>query len=152
MFRKVGPWGMLLQNRGGPLGLGIMGSKRPMSSKVMQGLLDPRVSGRLKFAQAFPQIAGLGWLMNKIQPRIEGQRGILGQGLGPQLRNLFARISPIKSYEEKYGMGSAEEDMYSDIQPVEVTAQIRQTQTHPCLLYTSPSPRDGLLSRMPSSA
>ena len=24
--------------------------------------------------------------------------------------------------------------------------------THPCLLYTSPSPRDGLLSRMPSSA
>ena len=28
-----------------------------------------------------------------------------------------------------------------------------QVQTHPtCLLYTSPSPRDGLLSRMPSSA
>ena len=26
------------------------------------------------------------------------------------------------------------------------------TQSIPCLLYTSPSPRDGLLSRMPSSA
>ena len=25
-------------------------------------------------------------------------------------------------------------------------------QSYPCLLYTSPSPRDGLLSRMPSSA
>ena len=25
-------------------------------------------------------------------------------------------------------------------------------QSEPCLLYTSPSPRDGLLSRMPSSA
>ena len=25
-------------------------------------------------------------------------------------------------------------------------------QAHACLLYTSPSPRDGLLSRMPSSA
>ena len=25
-------------------------------------------------------------------------------------------------------------------------------QSKPCLLYTSPSPRDGLLSRMPSSA
>ena len=25
-------------------------------------------------------------------------------------------------------------------------------QFQPCLLYTSPSPRDGLLSRMPSSA
>ena len=27
-----------------------------------------------------------------------------------------------------------------------------QPQNQPCLLYTSPSPRDGLLSRMPSSA
>ena len=25
-------------------------------------------------------------------------------------------------------------------------------ELYPCLLYTSPSPRDGLLSRMPSSA
>ena len=33
-------------------------------------------------------------------------------------------------------------------QPVEVTAE----ETITCLLYTSPSPRDGLLSRMPSSA
>ena len=30
------------------------------------------------------------------------------------------------------------------------TAEMRQSQS--CLLYTSPSPRDGLLSRMPSSA
>ena len=28
----------------------------------------------------------------------------------------------------------------------------RLTRTWGCLLYTSPSPRDGLLSRMPSSA
>ena len=27
-----------------------------------------------------------------------------------------------------------------------------QQEDKPCLLYTSPSPRDGLLSRMPSSA
>jgi len=121
LFRKVGPWGMLLQNKGGPLGLGIMSSKRPMSSRIMQGLLDPRVSGRLKLAQAFPGIFALGWGLNKIQPRIEGQRGIFGQGLGPQLRNLFSRILPIKSYEEKYGM----ED--SPIQEIEVTAQRRGT-------------------------
>ena len=125
LFRKVGPWGMLLQNKGGPLGLGIMSSKRPMSSRIMQGLLDPRVSGRLKLAQAFPGIFALGWGLNKIQPRIEGQRGILGQGLGPQLRNLFSRILPIKSYEEKYGMGQDMED--SPIQEIEVTAQRRGT-------------------------
>ena len=29
---------------------------------------------------------------------------------------------------------------------------MRLTQKSHCLLYTSPSPRDGLLSRMPSSA
>ena len=30
--------------------------------------------------------------------------------------------------------------------------QSTMPQNRPCLLYTSPSPRDGLLSRMPSSA
>ena len=29
---------------------------------------------------------------------------------------------------------------------------LSETTCKPCLLYTSPSPRDGLLSRMPSSA
>ena len=29
---------------------------------------------------------------------------------------------------------------------------IKEVNQHTCLLYTSPSPRDGLLSRMPSSA
>ena len=29
---------------------------------------------------------------------------------------------------------------------------INRLKTNTCLLYTSPSPRDGLLSRMPSSA
>ena len=32
------------------------------------------------------------------------------------------------------------------------TEILKPIPTHPCLLYTSPSPRDGLLSRMPSSA
>ena len=32
------------------------------------------------------------------------------------------------------------------------TPEFVPKQMRPCLLYTSPSPRDGLLSRMPSSA
>ena len=32
------------------------------------------------------------------------------------------------------------------------TAIFSDTKPYTCLLYTSPSPRDGLLSRMPSSA
>ena len=31
-------------------------------------------------------------------------------------------------------------------------AEVADDQVYTCLLYTSPSPRDGLLSRMPSSA
>ena len=34
----------------------------------------------------------------------------------------------------------------------ETTIQVRDLIIHPCLLYTSPSPRDATLSRMPSSA
>ena len=34
----------------------------------------------------------------------------------------------------------------------EVTYQLRVASAHRCLLYTSPSPRDATLSRMPSSA
>ena len=32
------------------------------------------------------------------------------------------------------------------------TWHVKERNDYPCLLYTSPSPRDGLLSRMPSSA
>src|SRR5680860_440432 len=40
-----------------------------------------------------------------------------------------------------------------DNQPPIITVPTNITQSaNPCLLYTSPSPRDGLLSRMPSSA
>ena len=33
-----------------------------------------------------------------------------------------------------------------------IPEEVKQAQPIVCLLYTSPSPRDGLLSRMPSSA
>ena len=36
--------------------------------------------------------------------------------------------------------------------PVYAAAVILKKSINTCLLYTSPSPRDGLLSRMPSSA
>ena len=38
---------------------------------------------------------------------------------------------------------------YTEIEPPK---DLYFTEEYPCLLYTSPSPRDGLLSRMPSSA
>ena len=55
-------------------------------------------------------------------------------------------------------------DILAGKDPAELIEQMREKQDQqapkeepkaedkPCLLYTSPSPRDGLLSRMPSSA
>ena len=40
---------------------------------------------------------------------------------------------------------------YTEWHDLQVNA-INRFPLHTCLLYTSPSPRDGLLSRMPSSA
>ena len=42
-------------------------------------------------------------------------------------------------------------DTYTDNQ-VRIRYQTVELGAYTCLLYTSPSPRDGLLSRMPSSA
>ena len=39
-----------------------------------------------------------------------------------------------------------------EVNKLEAQGNWFQSSWRPCLLYTSPSPRDGLLSRMPSSA
>ena len=51
---------------------------------------------------------------------------------------------PRNEYLNDYGVRCGE---------MEVSTERRDTDyNYSCLLYTSPSPRDGLLSRMPSSA
>ena len=60
---------------------------------------------------------------------------ILGLGCfwGPEIK--FSKLDGVVKTEVGYCGGNSIETTYKD-----------------CLLYTSPSPRDGLLSRMPSSA
>mgnify|MGYP003307478368 CR=1 FL=1 len=63
---------------------------------------------------------------------------------------------------EKNALGNLDEDKLNDLAKCLFTLNNRRYGpipgaymvmcTKPCLLYTSPSPRDGLLSRMPSSA
>ena len=48
------------------------------------------------------------------------------------------------------GTGADADIVYSGI--LNKTATVNPVGNGSCLLYTSPSPRDGLLSRMPSSA
>ena len=49
-------------------------------------------------------------------------------------------------------LGSINEDQLFVNEKTKVTIDELRTSNTSCLLYTSPSPRDGLLSRMPSSA
>ena len=74
---------------------------------------------------------------------------------------LSTQSEAIKKYVKERMRREAEElgfDPYVDTQQQAFEREVReleqQSLDHPeiCLLYTSPSPRDGLLSRMPSSA
>ena len=69
--------------------------------------------------------------------------------LEADIRNWEARYDALLKTNE-YLRYKGESVTYHGFTKEELQVQIHQT--HPCLLYTSPSPRDGLLSRMPSSA
>ena len=75
------------------------------------------------------------------------------------------RASQMQSYRFVQALGAKQgwpSGWYQQIRPNQIQAAInsaggcgrllQRAWGGPCLLYTSPSPRDGLLSRMPSSA
>src|SRR5664279_5382345 len=49
-------------------------------------------------------------------------------------------------------LDEADQAVEGTLRPHSLAEYIGQREVKACLLYTSPSPRDGLLSRMPSSA
>ena len=65
------------------------------------------------------------------------------------LANNF-KLNDVKD-EEIFLVGGTREGTFSAIQTM-VNREAVSKKPYVCLLYTSPSPRDGLLSRMPSSA
>ena len=72
-------------------------------------------------------------------------------GLVPLSRALEDYISaPMLVMSESFGC-EVHVDKSAD-KFAESIAWVRGTRRHPCLLYTSPSPRDKRQSRMPSSA
>ena len=65
----------------------------------------------------------------------------------------------LRDVSERRKLEGETRDLYQQLLQAEKMAVLGQTISgvahelnNPCLLYTSPSPRDGLLSRMPSSA
>ena len=82
---------------------------------------------------------------------------IRGDGIGPEIMDATLHVlEALKvglSYEEA-DAGMVALEKHGDLLPQATLDSIRKNGValKSCLLYTSPSPRDGLLSRMPSSA
>ena len=75
---------------------------------------------------------------------------VVGTCLAPNGSPSGSQNRPRSSTE--HILGAPEELLGSFGRPFLVENRSAGVQVAPCLLYTSPSPRDGLLSRMPSSA
>ena len=91
----------------------------------------------------------------KIKKNIEAEYGIkLRHGALYPLLNALENSGYLTSRKEKHGgrIRKVYEITPKGIQYLDAYYKFLSEQLQTCLLYTSPSPRDGLLSRMPSSA
>ncbi len=81
---------------------------------------------------------------------------------GPQSREIVGkiyrskggktRIENVLSHTIQYGFIYDEDEVIDEVLVMIMDAPRSYTGENTCLLYTSPSPRDGATSRMPSSA
>ena len=78
-----------------------------------------------------------GWII------IDKPAGITSTGVVSKIKRAFSA--------KKVGHAGTLDPDATGVLPIAL-GEATKTIPHICLLYTSPSPRDGLLSRMPSSA
>ena len=71
--------------------------------------------------------------------------------MDPDVPLVIPEVNPEAMAEYKLG-GARKGGIIANPNCSTIIALMAVTPIHRCLLYTSPSPRDGLLSRMPSSA
>ena len=117
--------------------LGIIGPNGAGKSTLLNlitGNIDPD-QGRIEF---------MGRDVTKIPPM---QRTLMGMGRSFQIPQPFDNISVFENVLVAACFGQN----VSESVAIDPCADILE-QTEICLLYTSPSPRDATLSRMPSSA
>ena len=94
----------------------------------------------------------LGYRLGR-DPRITTHLALVGRALGADRFLLAGDEDPkmfenLESVADRFGGGMETEHIHS---PMGWLRRFVEEDAG-CLLYTSPSPRDGLLSRMPSSA
>ena len=71
-------------------------------------------------------------------------------GFSSQL--VYNILNKLISAAESLVNGGPEVARANEVQRLKISNEYESAKAKVCLLYTSPSPRDGLLSRMPSSA
>ena len=70
-----------------------------------------------------------------------------------QIKSFISQIEQITKGNSLEKHDASKMEMEQDQEPEgKLVRRLYEPCTYYCLLYTSPSPRDGLLSRMPSSA
>ena len=86
------------------------------------------------------------WVRQEVKPEVVGLK------LGAQLSGMaFVQYGGL-AYWDKSGVRTTIAGQTRALHPNSVLSVLEGDQIPTCLLYTSPSARDGLLSRMPSSA
>src|SRR5665647_936168 len=98
----------------------------------------------LSFAQAKPDFSGK-WLLDTAKSDPMGGRG--GGGAVPATPATPAPMTVKQTATDLTQEVVRGENTMTTVFKLDGTESVNKT----CLLYTSPSPRDGLLSRMPSS-
>ena len=86
---------------------------------------------------------------------IQGPQGTAGPGENWYPMVTIGGNENLRHYETKYELNEDAGIVLEIITDKAVSYGVLRSQSYDslrCLLYTSPSPRDGLLSRMPSSA
>ena len=67
-------------------------------------------------------------------------------------QQLYEACARLSDEERRRDLGAFFRSVHGTLNHLVLGDRIWMTRFEGCLLYTSPSPRDGLLSRMPSSA
>ena len=103
-------------------------------------------------------LSGTGWLQGwrmTFGGEDLGWDGALATIVEDPFEQVFVAVYDVTSVDESHmdGWEAADSGLYRKTK-VRVSTMVGElvVWTYVCLLYTSPSPRDGLLSRMPSSA
>ena len=69
-----------------------------------------------------------------------------------QIKSAYRKLAVKHHPDKNKGDKAAEEKFKEASEAYHVLSNSERKQSYDCLLYTSPSPRDATLSRMPSSA